>query len=167
MDSEKKILNDIKIYPDATFESKLIELLRQKNLFRIKKHYPWFVAAALLIGFTVGRFLPLAKPDPESNSPQFVLLLHGGNNMMGAEEEQLREYGEWAQLLESKNVLVTGEKLKDRGILIGNVTSDFNMSVGGYFIIRVDTEENAKKLALSCPHLKYGGWIELKMIDPL
>ncbi len=164
MNSEEKLINDIKINPGTEFENKLLGLLRGKNTFRRKRHFPWLSAAALIIGFGMGHFFGI--PDTEKTQKQFVLLLHTGEHMTGTEEEHVREYGAWADMLNSKHALVAGEKLADAFVVLGREKPLENTSIGGYFIIQAENEDLARNLALTCPHLKYGGWIELRMIEP-
>jgi len=38
--------------------------------------------------------------------------------------------------------------------------------IGGYFAVSADSYDDAVKLAAECPHLKYGGRIELREIEP-
>jgi hypothetical protein len=38
--------------------------------------------------------------------------------------------------------------------------------IGGLFAIKADDYEKAVEIARECPHLKYGGRIELREIEP-
>ena len=64
----------------------------------------------------------------------------------------------------------TGEKLKTSGrVLSGQSVEGFparNEMLSGFFIIEATTYEEAAAIAATCPHLKYGGRIELREIDP-
>ena len=39
--------------------------------------------------------------------------------------------------------------------------------VGGYFLIEAADYDEAVEISKGCPHLKYGGRIELRQIDPI
>ena len=38
-------------------------------------------------------------------------------------------------------------------------------ALGGYFAIKAADYDEAVEISKNCPHLKYGGWIELRKID--
>ena len=38
-------------------------------------------------------------------------------------------------------------------------------ALGGYFAIKAVDYDEATKISKGCPHLKYGGWIELRKVD--
>lgn len=84
-----------------------------------------------------------------------------------------REYGAWAKGLSRKGRLVLGERLADSGWLlkVGRPLAELPVvearaRVSGLFLIRSASEAQALALARSCPHLRYGGWVELRRVIP-
>lgn len=112
---------------------------------------------------------------------QFLLLLHESPKAMSEvspEEIQgiIGEYTAWRDKLEAQNRLVSSNKLKDDGgrhLLQGDgavrvVDGPFSEAkevVGGYFLIEAADYEEAATICADCPHLAFGGRIELREID--
>jgi hypothetical protein len=114
--------------------------------------------------------------------PQYILLLHENPaSFTGVSPEELQkmfgEYKAWRGKIQADGVYVGGNKLRDEG---GKHLSGSNGSlrvtdgpfaeakevIGGYFIISADSYEEAAKVSEGCPHLKFGGRIELREIEP-
>ncbi len=38
--------------------------------------------------------------------------------------------------------------------------------IGGIFTIDADSYDEAVEISKDCPHLKYGGWIEVREVEP-
>ena len=114
---------------------------------------------------------------------EFILLLHedpSGFSQASPEEMQsvIAEYSAWRDNLIKNGQLVGGNKLKDEGgrhltLQGGNLRvvdgpfAEAKEVMGGYFIIAAADYDAAAALSSSCPHLKYGGRIELREIDPM
>ena len=111
---------------------------------------------------------------------QFILLLHdrGDFAAMSPEEIQsiIQEYGAWSQGMAEAGKLVGGQKLTDgEGRELRGWEEDFSVTdgplaeakevIGGLFHINADDYDDAVSLSKSCPHLKYGGRIELRQVD--
>ena len=84
----------------------------------------------------------------------------------------------WRQSLEARGLLLGGEKLKDEGGRhLRNINGDIDVIdgpyseakevLGGYFMIEADNYAAAETISKECPHLKYGGRIELREIDSM
>jgi hypothetical protein len=114
--------------------------------------------------------------------PEYMLILHEsttGFADMSAEdiENVIAEYMAWSQSVAEKGKMVGGNKLRDEGgrMLTASggtlrVTdgpfAEAKEVIGGYFIISADDYDDAVETARSCPHLTYGGRIELRQIEP-
>ncbi len=133
---------------------------------------------ALGIGLAVGWWT--AAPAGGAESPDFILILRAGPEELApeGEEEMMRRVGEytaWAQAAGERGSLITGEKLRDGGRLLeptGDRVETASLpldptrgSIQGYFLIRSRTYEEAQQVAGECPHLRYGGAIELRRIE--
>lgn len=113
----------------------------------------------------------------------FLLLLHEAPadfSGVSAEEIQgiIAEYSAWRDDLIARNLFVGGQKLKDEGgrnltANKGNVQvvdgpySEAKEVLGGFFMIEADDYDGAVAISKECPHLKYGGRIELREIDAI
>lgn len=115
--------------------------------------------------------------------PNFMLLLHEQPfdfNQVSAEEMQsiVAEYSAWRERLVANNQLMGGEKLKDEGGKIlqrhdGQLKvtdgpySEAKEILGGYFTIKAADYAEAVSISESCPHLTFGGRVELREIDEI
>lgn len=88
------------------------------------------------------------------------------------------EYKAWAASLRVKNALAGGEKLADGpGRMVRREGSDAVVAEGpyaesrelvsGYFIVVAADIDAAASLSRDCPHLRYGGRIEIREIQEL
>ncbi len=118
----------------------------------------------------------------EKFMPQYMLILHEepmDYSQMSPEdiEAVIREYIEWSQAVEAKGKYVGGQKLKDDGgRQLNGFGSEFRVTdgpyaeakeiIGGFFTISATDYNEAVELAADCPHLKFGGRIELHEIQP-
>lgn len=92
---------------------------------------------------------------------------------MGAIIEQYRA---WSQKLAAQGRLVGGHKLADEGgkrlragaggpIVTDGPYIESKDVIGGTFIVRAESYEDAVKLVAECPHLRGGNVIELRRIE--
>lgn len=114
---------------------------------------------------------------------QYILLLHetpaAYAGLSPAELGAIIErYAAWAQSLAERGLLAGGEKLVDDGgrrllrrgdaiLASDGPYAEAKDVIGGYFVIRAETDAAAEALARESPHLdRDGQWIELRRIDP-
>jgi hypothetical protein len=176
--------------PSSLLEERVVRSLKQTGLLRPERKL-WrpsvprlgLAVAASLLFFVLGGAAALkwlAGPPPKTNAPEFMLVLRQApeQSKHGSAEEELRiakEYGNWARKLTEQGVLADGEKLKDEARILSvvdgrpvastNPVEQNRMGIAGYFLINAQDYEQAIKVAASCPHLKYGGMIEVRQID--
>ena len=140
------------------------------------------LAAALMLGVVLGygatRIRGTAAPArvaaASDSAPQFLLLLYdsGGRSSPPISPDRMKaiiaEYSAWAGRLAAAGQLVSAEKLSDSPAqwLGGSVATTDGATVGGFFLIRARDLAEARRIAEGCPHLKYGGRIELRPIHP-
>lgn len=143
----------------------------------------WFQLAAALVllilgaavGYVIGTGNEQQAPT-EPHNPLYVLLLHETPNPGENTEELVREYGQWAGGLATGGRFVAGEKLRETGRILTRLNGELGIReeirtngtsiLGGYFIIEARDYDEAVRIASECPHLKYGGTIELREIEP-
>ena len=149
------------------------------------------LAACVLLGVAVGRrstspAAPAADPAAQlATAPtkeKYLLLLHGPARSANAapptaadsaaERAIVDEYRAWANSLANSGSLVTAEKLADNPLtmLVANRTVEMPRNtpeeLGGFFLIQVADSAEAFRIARACPHLKYGGTVEVRRIEP-
>jgi hypothetical protein len=113
--------------------------------------------------------------------PNYMLLLYddpSGRKALDPGEMQavVAKYMAWADSMRSKGGV--GNKLADdKGKVLRSsagkprVTdgpySETKEVLGGYFQIEAASYDDALKLAMTCPHMEYGGTIEVRLIENL
>lgn len=172
-------------WPDAALEDRIVSTLRQAGLIAppaplvTRWATPALIAAATLIALlAIWRFLPDSsavgpQPPPASPTAAFALLLYEDASYQVPTDmpQRIEEYVNWARGLEQMGIAVSGHKLGDRARLLepgGVERPPVHAQIGplvGFFVIEVAGEDAAVRLARTCPHLKYGGRIELRSID--
>lgn len=114
----------------------------------------------------------------------FMLLLKGDTTrdrdreLSPAEVQVIIEkYIEWSAGLEAGGHYVASNKLRhapmrtlqpaDGGVrVLDGPFSEAKEVVAGYFVIEAGDMEEAETIARGCPHLRYGGEIELREVEP-
>ena len=114
----------------------------------------------------------------------FLLLLHRSSDFkrVFADPEQAmritREYMDWADRMRAEGRLKGGNRLTDDAgkILKANngraATTDGPYAesrevVGGFFMLAANDYTEACHIAETCPHLKYGAFIEVRQVQEL
>lgn len=114
--------------------------------------------------------------------PHYLLLLHEKPTDVSqlspdAIQAVIAEYVAWSQKVAGEGKLVGGQKLRDEGGKhLNGFGSEFRVTdgpfteakevIGGTFTINASSYDEAVELARGCPHLKYGGWIEVREVEP-
>ena len=175
--------------PPPFLEERIVESLKGQSLIRTSKLGQWSsfpkIGAALaaslallIIGIAIGVWWA-AAPSNKASLPEFMLVLREAaqESQPATSEEAIRrvkEYTAWARRVERDGLLVGGEKLKDEARLLnvvdGRAVSESQPhltenAIGGYFLIQARDYEHAIAIAEGCPHLKYGGKIEVRQIE--
>jgi hypothetical protein len=149
--------------PPAGLEDRVVANLRAAGVIRRRRSLLPLAAAAALavlllsIGFAAGRW----QPSPPRT---YALLLRDSGRP--ADGARVAEYVAWSR----NDFVVGGQKLGDRGkLLTATRTADLDFArqgeLGGFFIVAADSLDEAAALALECPHVRYGGSIEVRPIE--
>ena len=136
------------------------------------------IAGLSLILFGGGLFLGLSQNKKTSgvsmSQSTYVLFLLEGSQYdqpSGTAElqERVNEYRNWVTRVRKETTPISGIKLQDRSLLLPSGTSgDAPPSeIGGYFLIEAGSLQSAIRIAETCPHLRHGGRIEVRQIDPV
>jgi hypothetical protein len=145
------------------------------------------LAASLALGVVLGRRSGSSdSPAPNAASPapreRYVLLLHGPARTAPrsaseatadsvAEQAIVSEYRAWATRLRDSGALVMAEKLASDPLTMLTPTGSTELphdtadELGGFFLIQADSAE-AFRIARECPHLKHGGTVQVRRIQP-
>ena len=115
--------------------------------------------------------------------PNYMLLLHEqpmDYSQFSPEqiEAVIGEYIAWRKQVETDGKYVGSDKLKDEGGRhLTGTDGDFRVTdgpyaeakevIGGYFTVSAADYDEAVEISKSCPHLKYGGRIELREVESL
>jgi hypothetical protein len=113
--------------------------------------------------------------------PKFMLLLHDNKSSFAnvspeAMQKVVEKYIAWGKKLRDAGVMRASDKLTDEPGRVmrrqdGQVRvtdgpySESKELLGGYYVIEAESYEKAVDHARDCPHLEYGGTIEVRQVD--
>jgi len=110
---------------------------------------------------------------------KFMLLLKGGDFSRYTPEEMqsiLEDYIGFSSRLAQQGKKIVGEELKDGGrvlsmkggkpVVADGPFAETKEVVGGFWLIEEKNIDDATETAGACPHLKYGGIVEVREINP-
>ncbi len=130
-------------------------------------------AAAAALFFAAGALVGqrgASAPRTAASGQRYALFLYEDSTFRTdvPEASLVAEYSAWADSLRRRGALVAGEKLRDAEgtVLVGDAREAASAGLSGFFIVRAAGEDEALALARSCPHLRYGGRIVLREIQP-
>jgi len=92
-------------------------------------------------------------------------------------EKVIGEYVAWRESLVAAGRLAGGKKLRDEGgrrlspqngtvRVVDGPYAEAKEVIGGFFVITAADYAEAVEISRTCPHLTYGGWIELREVEP-
>ena len=162
--------------PRAALEGRVVNALRDRGLLK-RGHrrsrvafFAGLAAAAAVAAVTFLAGLAVGRGSSASPSPgtRFVLFLYGGDSASAAEETaRVEEYRTWARSLRSGGRLVAGEKLANEVRVLGpGGRREPAEEPRGFFTIAAPDWASAMAVAGTCPHLKHGGRLALRRIEP-
>ena len=176
--------------PPPLLEERVVGALRREGLLRpahklrgLRARHIGLAVAASLLFFVLGALAGArwgSAPWRKGGAAEFMLVLRSGaeqSQPRSPEEVRRRvgEYGEWAGRLRRQGVRVEGERLGREARVLRATEAGAAVSenrpegdanpIAGYFLIEARNYEEAVKTAEGCPHLKYGGRIEVRQIE--
>lgn len=155
------------IAPRDALEDRVVAALKARGLIRPSRPSRIGIAglaaaAALLLfaaGFAAGAWPSRGAQPPVTAGPRFMLLLHetAATASTGlAEQALVDEYREWARGVAATGRAIHGEKLKPAP----------GQTLSGFFVVEAPSLDAARAIAASSPHVRHGGRIEVREIDP-
>lgn len=112
-----------------------------------------------------------------TKSPEYLLLFRGNDWYKGLSPEEMQSVASkwmgWFKRLMDEGVCLAGQPLEREGRLVsgknGRVVSDgpfaeSKEAIGGYFLLRVNTMDEAVAIAKECPGLAYGIQVEVRPV---
>ncbi len=164
----------------AGLEDRVVGTLRERGLLlgppaaprrMVAPRWAWpvAIAAGLLLfvgGYAFGR---RPAPAPAAGLAQYTLLLYEGPefNPTGTPEPALvEEYSAWAGELAGRGRLISGEKLGADSWTLGGAAGVAIAGPTGYFVIAARDHAEALAIARTCPHLRHGGAVSVRPIEP-
>ena len=151
--------------PPASLEEATVARLRAMGLLRkpglVVRPLPGFLAlcGSFLLGLVAWPLLPAL--NPRDSRPQFLLLLYGDPQHRG--QEHRGEYVAWARTLAARGQLTGDAELTgEADVLKRTVPAQGVEEPLGFFVLRASDRAEALKLAMGCPHLRYGPRVELR-----
>ena len=108
-----------------------------------------------------------------------MLLLYGGTDSASASDARVSEYRDWARGLVKSGHAVSGEELMEVDTVVALNGSEIATTpispasanagsdpLGGYFVVSAASEGEAMAIAKSCPHLRHGGRVVIRRVQP-
>jgi hypothetical protein len=172
--------------PPPHLKARVTDSLRRRGMLRPGRRR-WLPLAALLAGVTLlgagyvmgrGTAPSATRPQPSAadggrrttdGAVPYALLLYEDSTFPTTVPEQslIAEYGAWAREMAARGVLIGGEKLGPTAGRLGAWGRDVEREgLAGFFVIAAPNDSVAVAIANSCPHLRYGGRIVVRRIDP-
>ena len=149
----------------AALEERLVSRWRLQSTRR-RWRVPAAVAAAFVVGALAGLLISRHRGSDAPARARYVLLLHGSTVGHGTTEAaRVEEYRQWARELRSRGQLVMGERLSPATLALPGVNGG-ESGISGFFVLDAPDQQAAETIARACPHVKHGGAIELRPIDP-
>lgn len=127
-------------------------------------------------------------PEVSEDERFLLLLYHSPTDFEGLSADEIQKiitkYSVWSDGLRDAGRLVTSDKLTDgegrvlrpgadgkdgapgKPRVLDGPYSEAKEVVGGFFLVTAADWDEAVEIAESCPHLGYGGTIEVRRIDP-
>jgi hypothetical protein len=115
--------------------------------------------------------------------PSFMLFLHETpSDFASHSPEELQKiverYSAWRMRMSESGKVTEGQKLKDepgrvlarrngQTIVRDGPYSETKELIGGFFVVQAKSYDEAEQIARGCPHLEYGGRIEIREVDPI
>lgn len=119
------------------------------------------------------------NPNTQQPTNEHLLLIRGTHWNSGLSPAELQRvmtgFYAWVESLRSKGILRGAQPLMEEGRLVSGpqslvtdgIFAESKEAIAGYFLLAVDSTDEAVKLAQACPILAHGAQIEVRPIADL
>jgi hypothetical protein len=154
------------VEPPPKVYDAIVRELRSDGSIRTGRNWVRILtAAAVLAGvFAAGWTAARATMSEPVRGDRYMLLLYG--EVSGTERDLVSEYAAWARAARTNGRFMTGERLDRKALVLGGEAASVGPAAAGYFLFTAPTSAEAEALARSHPHLRHGGRIVLRRINP-
>jgi hypothetical protein len=157
-------MKDFEQSPPVELTDRVVRRLRAEGLLRTEPRSAWLSlaagAAALVLAFAAGWYTANRKPDED----RYLLLLYGTPAQRS--EARVEEYRAWAAEQRRLGRDVRGERLGPSEVFVGQGHAPSGLALLGFFLVSADGDTDAAEVARSHPHVRHGGAIVVRPIDP-
>ena len=106
----------------------------------------------------------------------FMFIFRGGSDAMNYSPEQMQQHMQkwfaWIDKLKQKDIYVTGEPLTPAGktvkgskaVVTDGPFAESKEVVGGFFLVKAGSLEEATEIAKGCPDLPLDGSVEIREV---
>jgi len=158
--------------PSPELEARVRASLSQRRTGAVRgpSRRAWVAVAGLALVVAAGSLIRLWPGAAATDGPRYLLLLYEGSRFdpAGATHEQLvGEYAAWARGLAERGKLVEASELGEEERLMsgaGESTRAPAGAISGFFIVRAADMTDAAAIAATCPHVKYGGEVAVRLL---
>jgi Uncharacterized protein conserved in bacteria len=108
---------------------------------------------------------------------EFMFIFKGATQQYDFSPEEMQQHMHnwfsWVEDLKAKNIYLSGEALSPEGgksvqgaklLVTDGPFAESKELVGGYFVIRAASMEEAVEIAKGCPDLKFDGTVEVREV---
>jgi hypothetical protein len=163
--------------PPPALEQRVVARLAARGLLARRAVRRWLVPLAAALAGLAGGWLLRGSPAPPaagSDAPLYLLLLSAAPQTDLSETELVRIYSAWGREQAALGRMAGARKLEDEGIVLAaggdgpaaTLRHD-EMTPTGFFLVRARSLAEAEAIARTCPHLRYGGRVTVRPIDPV
>ena len=171
--------------PPPALEERVVAGLQAEGQIRAapaRRRWPAIaamLAISIALSFFAGtRFGAAGSPPSPPAGPAFVLLVYDrpGTETDALTQAAVAEATEWVGELVAGGSFQAAAKLSDDGSRVELVDEELvvaadvpaisaELVLGGFFLISADSYEDARRIAATCPLLRYGSTIEVRAVE--
>ena len=165
---------------DVRSQQRVVDALQRTGHLRLRSSRQRLVRPVLLCAAAVMLFVgggwwgrkTIGNEGVTGDAPRFALFLLEDSTFLGTRtvghDSLVAEYSAWAGRLAESGNLVLGEELGADTWPLGTalLANPSPGQITGFFVVTARTESEALAIARSCPHLRYGGGIVVRPIEP-
>ena len=157
--------------PPARLEGRVTRSLAGRGLLasRMPGSRAMLAAAAALVvfatGFVAGTASTRGRAAAAPDGPRFALLLYEGSDPAPPVDD-VAEHTRWARALAERGHEVSGEKLGAAVTSVPDAPTPLPATLEGFFLISAPSAAAAADIARTLPHVRHGGRVVVRAIDP-